>query len=120
MYIFKKDLKEKKQIKKALETIFGLGKKSGEKSSDLIGVCEKRRIKLLSQKEKQNLVDYIESSLLVENVRKREENRQIAQCVKISCYRGFRHSHGLPTRGQRTRSNAKTAASRLVSAKQRP
>ena len=108
IYILNTDISEKKVVPKALENVFGVGKKNSIKLCRFLGISEKTRVKHLSQKMKNKIIIYIENHIengdeLKQNLNKKKENQ-----IKIKCYKGIRAKFRLPKRGQRTHTNAKT------------
>lgn len=102
------DLPNDKRVEIALTYIFGIGKTS---ASDIIketGINPDTRVKDLSEEEVAKIRDRIENNYTVEGDLKREIGTNIKRLSDIGCYRGRRHRNGLPVRGQRTKTNART------------
>ncbi len=102
------DIPKKKRLEIALTYIFGVGLK---RSQDIIKALELNadmRAEKITEAEAAKLTSYIQNTYLVEGDLRREIQGNIKRLVSIGCYRGIRHRLGLPTRGQRTRTNART------------
>jgi small subunit ribosomal protein S13 len=102
------DLPREKRIEIALTYIFGIGLPSSQKILAATGVNPDTRVKDLSEEEAQKLRREIEDNYRVEGDLRREVSMNIKRLVDIGCYRGIRHKLGLPVRGQRTKTNART------------
>lgn len=102
------DLPREKRIEVGLTYIYGIGPSSSQKILNAAKVDPNRRVKDLTEEEVTKLRTQIESSYKVEGVLRAEVNRHIRRLLDIGCYRGQRHRRGLPVRGQRTRTNART------------
>jgi small subunit ribosomal protein S13 len=102
------DLPREKRIEIALTYIFGIGLPSSQKILAATGVNPDTRVKNLSEEEAQKLRREIEDHYRVEGDLRREISMNIKRLIDIGCYRGIRHKHGLPVRGQRTKTNART------------
>jgi small subunit ribosomal protein S13 len=102
------DLPREKRIEIALTYIFGIGLPSSQKILAATGVNPDTRVKDLSEEEAQKLRREIEDHYRVEGDLRREVTMNIKRLVDIGCYRGIRHKLGLPVRGQRTKTNART------------
>ncbi|MHC1720042.1 MAG: 30S ribosomal protein S13 [Clostridiaceae bacterium] len=101
------DLPKEKRVEIGLTYIFGIGLPSSHKILAATGVNPDTRIKDLSEEEVNALRDYIKT-LKVEGDLKREIALNIKRLMEIGCYRGIRHRKGLPVRGQKTKTNART------------
>lgn len=114
------DLPREKRVVIGLTYIFGIGKSTSEKLLAEVGISEERRIKDLSEDEV-NLLRKAIDGLLVEGDLRREIALNIKRLRDIRCYRGIRHMKGLPVRGQKTKTNARTrkGAKRTVSRKKK-
>lgn len=102
------DLPKNKKMETALTYIYGIGKKS---SSDILAkasVDPNKRTDVLGDDEVARIRDVIEKEYQVEGDLRRTISMSIKRLMDIGCYRGTRHRRGLPCRGQRTRSNART------------
>jgi len=102
------DLPKNKRIEIALTYIFGIGRTSAKKILEKSGVDPSVRVKDLTPKQVETLRKIIESEYKVEGALRAEIAANIKRLIDIKCYRGLRHIQGLPVRGQRTRTNART------------
>ncbi len=102
------DLPRNKKVAFALPYIYGIGRSSALKICEAAGISPDRKVQELSDHEVARLREVIESEYRVEGELRREVQQSIRRLIEISCYRGLRHRRGLPVRGQRTRSNART------------
>jgi len=104
------DLPRDKRVEIGLTYIFGIGRSTSQKILEQTGVDPNKRVRDLSDEEVGLLRKVIVESgeLLVEGDLRREVSMNIKRLMDIGCYRGLRHRRGLPVRGQRTRSNART------------
>ena len=102
------DIPNNKRVEIALTYIYGLGRKSANDILAAPGINPDTRAKDLTEDEVAKLRDEIEKSYTVEGDLKREVALNIKNMVEINCYRGIRHRKGLPVRGQRTKTNART------------
>lgn len=102
------DLPREKRIEIGLTYIYGLGRKSANDILAATGVDPDVRVKDLSEDDLAKLRDYIDKNYAVEGDLRRNVAMDIKRLVEIGCYRGVRHRKGLPVRGQRTKTNART------------
>jgi small subunit ribosomal protein S13 len=102
------DLPREKRIEIALTYIFGIGRPTATKLLKQTGVNPDTRVKALTDDDIQRLREQIEKNLKVEGDLRREVAGAIKRLVDIGSYRGVRHRRGLPVRGQRTRTNARS------------
>jgi len=102
------DLPRDKRIIVGLTYIYGIGETSAAKILELAGISVETRVKDLSEADAARLREIIERDYRVEGDLRREVNGSIKRLVEIGCYRGLRHRRGLPVRGQRTKTNART------------
>ena len=102
------DLPNNKRVEAALTYIYGIGAKSAKDILAKTGVNPDTRAKDLTENEIARLRDEIEANYHVEGDLRREVALNIKSLVEINCYRGIRHRKGLPVRGQRTKTNART------------
>lgn len=102
------DLPKNKRVEIGLTYIFGIGRKTAEKILASTGINSDTRVKDLSEDDVAKLREYIDRSLMVEGDLRRNVALNIKRLVEIGCYRGVRHRKGLPVRGQRTKTNART------------
>jgi small subunit ribosomal protein S13 len=102
------DLPDKKQVAYALPHIFGIGPSNAKKILDAVGVAHNKKVSELTDEEMAKIRKEIESNYKIEGVLRAEISSNIKRFIEISSYRGERHRRGLPVRGQRTRTNART------------
>ena len=102
------DIPNEKKIYVSLTYIYGIGQRSSRKILEEAGVDPDGRADGLSGEELQRIASVIEKSYKIEGVLRRQLTGNIVRLRKIQCYRGVRHARGLPVRGQRTRTNART------------
>ena len=102
------DIPNNKRVEIALTYIYGIGRKSANDILTATGINPDTRAKDLTEDEVAKLRDEIEESYTVEGDLRRDVAMNIKRMVEINCYRGIRHRKGLPVRGQRTKTNART------------
>jgi small subunit ribosomal protein S13 len=102
------DLPRDKRVEYALLSIFGIGLTSSREILSKNGISPDTRVRDLTEAETAKLRDTIERELRVEGDLKRQIQMNIRRLSEIGCYRGIRHRKGLPVRGQKTKSNART------------
>jgi small subunit ribosomal protein S13 len=102
------DLPRDKRVEIALQYIFGIGKTTAQQILAATEVNPDTRVKDLTEEEVSRLRDQIDKNLKVEGDLRREVSLSIKRLIEIGCYRGIRHRRGLPVRGQRTKTNART------------
>ena len=102
------DIPNNKRIEIALTYIYGIGRKSANDILAKTGINPDTRAKDLTEDEVAKLRDEIENNYVVEGDLRRDVALNIKRLVEINCYRGIRHRKGLPVRGQRTKTNART------------
>ena len=102
------DLPKNKRVEIGLTYIYGIGRQTAETILANTGVNPDTRVKDLSEEDVAKLRDYIDANYTVEGDLRREVALNIKRLVEIACYRGVRHRKGLPVRGQRTKTNART------------
>ncbi len=102
------DIPNQKRVEIALTYIYGIGLTSSKKILAKTGIDPDKRAKDLTEDEISKLRDEIENHYKVEGELRREVALNIKRLVEIKCYRGLRHRKGLPVRGQRTKTNART------------
>ncbi|MBQ9716919.1 MAG: 30S ribosomal protein S13 [Clostridia bacterium] len=102
------DIPNAKRVEVALTYIYGIGPKSASDILAKTGVDPDKRAKDLTEDDIAKLRDEIENNYTVEGELRREVALNIKRLVEINCYRGIRHRKGLPVRGQRTKTNART------------
>ena len=102
------DLPREKRAEIGLAYIYGIGRPRAKLILEQTGVSPDTKIKDLTEEEVSRLREIIEKEYKVEGELRREVAQNIKRLVDIGCYRGIRHRRGLPVRGQRTRTNART------------
>jgi small subunit ribosomal protein S13 len=103
------DLPRNKRVEIALTYIFGIGMTRSQRILTATGVNPDIRVKDLTEAEENALREFISKNYKVEGDLRREVQMNIKRLIEIGCYRGLRHRRNLPLRGQRTRTNARTA-----------
>ncbi len=106
------DLPRDKRLGIALTYIFGIGRSTSQIILSETGVKVETRVRDMTEDEITRLREYIERNLRVEGDLRRTVTANIQRLIDIGCYRGIRHRRGLPVRGQRTRTNARTRKGR--------
>ncbi len=96
----------------ALTYIFGIGRTKAKQICDTVGIPDERRVQDMTDDEVMRIREVIDRSYQVEGDLRRETAMNIKRLLDLGCYRGLRHRRGLPTRGQRTHSNARTRKGR--------
>ncbi len=102
------DLPRDKRIEIALTYIFGIGRKTASDIIAATGINPDTRVKDLTEDDVSKLREYIDHNVTVEGDLRRETAFDIKRLIEIGCYRGVRHRKGLPVRGQRSKTNART------------
>ena len=102
------DLPREKRLEVALTSIYGIGRTRARETLAQTGVSPDLRVRDLGDDELVKLRDWIEATYKVEGDLRREVAADIRRKVEIGCYQGLRHRRGLPVRGQRTHTNART------------
>jgi len=102
------DLPRDKRLAVALTYIYGIGHSVSTDILEKTGVSPDTRVRDMTEDEITRLREYIERSLRVEGDLRRTVTANIQRLIDIGCYRGIRHRRGLPVRGQRTRTNARS------------
>ena len=102
------DLPRDKRVEIGLTYVYGIGRKKASEILAATGVNPDTRVRDLSEEDEKKLRDYIDHNLIVEGDLRRNFNLNIKRLIDIQCYRGVRHRKGLPVRGQRTKTNART------------
>jgi len=102
------EIPDNKRTVIALTYVYGVGRKTAERICAEAGIDESKRAKELTEDELARIASVIERSYTIEGQLRRQEQQNIARLRDIGCYRGLRHRRGLPVRGQRTRTNART------------
>jgi len=107
------DLPKTKRAQIALTYIYGIGRTTATKICEKVQIADDRRVQDLTEDEVSRLREEIEKSgLQVEGDLRRVDGLSVKRLIEINCYRGQRHRRGLPTRGQRTKTNARTRRGR--------
>lgn len=116
------DLPRNKRIEIALTYLYGVGPTTAKKILESTGVSPQRRVHELSDDEVNRLRRVIENQYKVEGALRTEVSMNVKRLMDIGCYRGLRHRRGLPVRGQRTHTNARThkGARRAIAGKKKP
>jgi small subunit ribosomal protein S13 len=102
------NLPNNKRLEIGLTYIFGIGQSTAQKICDDLKLSRDQEIKDLTDDEVSKLRAYIDANVEVEGDLRRERSQAIKRLSEIGCYRGLRHRRGLPARGQRTKTNART------------
>lgn len=102
------DIPRDKRVIIALTYIFGIGRSTAKKVLEATGIDENTRVRDLTETEETKLREYIDKTIKVEGDLRREISLNIKRLIEIGSYRGIRHRRGLPVRGQRTKTNART------------
>ncbi|GAA0078264.1 MULTISPECIES: 30S ribosomal protein S13 [Clostridium] len=102
------DLPREKRVEIGLTYIYGIGLSTSQKILSLTGINPDTRVKDLSEDEVNEIRTYINKNLMVEGDLRRDVALNIKRLVEIGSYRGIRHRRGLPVRGQKTKTNART------------
>lgn len=108
LYVLNTNLNSKKKLFLALTEIYGLGTHNSCQICDLLGVSIDRRLKQLSSLQLENLTQLVNQNYNLGSEIKRSTMKNLQRLIKIASYRGFRHTEGLPVRGQRTHGNSRT------------
>jgi len=102
------NLPNQKRLEIGLTYIYGIGQPTARKVAAELGLNPDTKVKDLTDEEVTKLRNYIDSELEVEGDLRREVSMNIKRLMDLGCYRGLRHRKGLPVRGQRTHTNART------------
>jgi small subunit ribosomal protein S13 len=102
------DLPRNKRIEIALTYIYGIGRTSARQICEKAEISKDSRVDRLADSEVVRLREVIERGYQVEGDRRREVSQNVKMLMDLGCYRGLRHRRGLPVRGQRTHTNART------------
>ena len=97
-----------KRVVVALSYIHGIGRTSAQKICEAVGIPLERRVNELGDAELSQVRDIIDQEFVVEGDLRRERAMNVKRLMDLGCYRGLRHRRGLPVRGQRTHTNART------------
>jgi small subunit ribosomal protein S13 len=102
------DIPREKRLEISLTYIFGVGRSTSQEICDNVGISRDTRVRDLTDEEVAQLRTYVDQNVKVEGDLRREIAANIKRKVEIGTYEGLRHRRGLPVRGQRTRTNART------------
>jgi len=102
------DLPREKRVEIGLTYIYGIGLTTSQTIVRETGINPDTRVRDLTEEEVVRLREYIDRNLKIEGDLRREVSQNIKRLMEIGCYRGLRHRKGLPVRGQRTHTNART------------
>ncbi len=102
------DLPKEKRVEIGLTYIYGIGRSAAEEILAATNINPDTRVKDLTKDEEALIRDYIDKNFVVEGDLRRNTALDIKRLVEIQCYRGVRHRKGLPVRGQRSKTNART------------
>ena len=102
------DIPREKQVQISLTYIYGIGRTTAQKVIERTEIAPQKKVNELTDDEVNRLREIVERELTVEGDLRREVRQNIQRLIDIGCYRGLRHRRGLPVRGQRTRTNART------------
>jgi len=116
------DLPKEKRIEAALPYLYGIGPALSRKILEEAKVDGNKRAKDLSEEEVSRITLFIQKNYRIEGDLRRETSQNIKRLIDIGSYRGYRHKKGLPVRGQRTRTNARTrkGKKRIITSIQKP
>ncbi|WP_394433443.1 30S ribosomal protein S13 [Streptomyces sp. SGAir0957] len=116
------DLPRDKRIEVALTYVFGIGRTRAQLTLDTVGVDRNIRVRDLSEEDLVKIREYVDQNFQTEGDLRREIQADIRRKVEIGCYQGLRHRRGLPVRGQRTSTNARTRKGprRAIAGKKKP
>ncbi|MFE6162830.1 30S ribosomal protein S13 [Streptomyces sp. NPDC055239] len=116
------DLPREKRVEVALTYVFGIGRTLSQQTLDATGVDRNTRVRDLSEEDLIKIREYVDANLQTEGDLRREIQADIRRKVEIGCYQGVRHRRGLPVRGQRTSTNARTRKGprRAIAGKKKP
>ena len=116
------DLPREKRIEIALTYVYGIGRTRSQLALSETGVNPNIRVRDLAEEDLIKLRDYVDANYKVEGDLRREVQADIRRKVEIGCYEGIRHRRGLPVRGQRTHTNARTRKGprRAIAGKKKP
>jgi len=102
------DIPREKRLEISLTYIFGIGKTTAQKVIAELGLNADTRVRDLTDEEVNRIRTYVDANLKVEGDLRRDIQQDIKRKMEIGCYQGLRHRKGLPVRGQRTQTNART------------
>ena len=102
------DLPREKRIEISLQYIFGIGKTTAQKLCDELSLDRNTKVSDLTEDEVNKIRQYVDQNLTIEGDLRRDVQNDIKRKIEIGCLQGIRHRKGLPVRGQRTHTNART------------
>ncbi|MFN8039464.1 MAG: 30S ribosomal protein S13 [Acidimicrobiales bacterium] len=102
------DIPREKRLEISLTYIYGIGRTTSAQICDAVDIDKNTRVRDLTDEEVSRIRAYIDANLKVEGDLRREVSQDIKRKMEIGCYQGLRHRRGLPVRGQRTHTNART------------
>lgn len=102
------DIPRDKRLEISLTYIFGIGRPTSQQICDQLGLNRSTRVKDLTEEEVNRIRVWVDQNLTVEGDLRRDVQQDIKRKIEIGCYQGVRHRKGLPVRGQRTHTNART------------
>ncbi|APY86848.1 MULTISPECIES: 30S ribosomal protein S13 [Streptomyces] len=116
------DLPREKRIEVALTYVFGIGRTLAQQTLDATEVDRNTRVRDLTEEDLVKIREYVDANIKTEGDLRREIQADIRRKVEIGCYQGLRHRRGLPVRGQRTSTNARTRKGprRAIAGKKKP
>jgi small subunit ribosomal protein S13 len=116
------DIPRDKRVEVALTYVFGIGRTLSQQTLAATGVNPNTRVRDLSEEELVAIREFVDNNLKTEGDLRREIQADIRRKVEIGCYQGLRHRRGLPVRGQRTSTNARTRKGprRAIAGKKKP
>lgn len=102
------NLPRDKRVEIGLTYIYGVGRSTSNKVLDALGINKDTYVRDLTDEEINQLREFLDRNVVVEGDLRRERSQNIKRLMEIGCYRGLRHRRGLPVRGQRTKTNARS------------
>jgi len=115
------DVPNEKRVDISLRYIYGIGPKSADVICEKTGIAPQTKTRDLTDAELTRIRELLDKEFVIEGDLRREVRQNIQRLIEINCYRGIRHRRGLPVRGQRTKTNARTkrGARRTVAGKRK-
>ena len=116
------DIPREKRVEVALTYVFGIGRTLSKQTLDATGVDPNTRVRDMTEEQLVAIREYVDNNIKTEGDLRREIQADIRRKVEIGCYQGLRHRRGLPVRGQRTSTNARTRKGprRAIAGKKKP
>ena len=102
------DIPREKRLEISLTYVFGVGRTTAQKICAEVGIDPNTRVRNLTEEEVDRIRRWVDANLTVEGDLRRDVQQDIKRKMEIGCYQGLRHRKGLPVRGQRTHTNART------------